>query len=123
MIRALGGLSALLLASASLAQQAPIVTAEAPGAVLRGLDRLSGELTEYEVPVGGAVRHGNLMIQLDACRYPADNPSGDAFGYLVIRDTRVPDPVFQGWMIASSPALNALDHMRYDVWVMRCKTS
>ena len=31
-------------------------------------------------------------------------------------------PVFSGWMIASSPALNALDHARYDVWVMRCKT-
>jgi len=25
-------------------------------------------------------------------------------------------------MIASSPALNALDHPRYDVWVMRCTT-
>ncbi|MCW8843320.1 MAG: DUF2155 domain-containing protein, partial [Rhodobacteraceae bacterium] len=31
-------------------------------------------------------------------------------------------PLFQGWMIASSPALSALDHPRYDVWVLRCKT-
>jgi hypothetical protein len=31
-------------------------------------------------------------------------------------------PVFSGWMIASSPALNAMDHPRYDVWLLRCQT-
>ncbi|MEZ5716636.1 MAG: DUF2155 domain-containing protein [Paracoccaceae bacterium] len=32
------------------------------------------------------------------------------------------DPIFTGWMVASSPALNAMDHRRYDVWVLRCIT-
>jgi hypothetical protein len=31
-------------------------------------------------------------------------------------------PVFSGWMIASSPALSAMDHPRYDVWILRCDT-
>jgi hypothetical protein len=31
--------------------------------------------------------------------------------------------VFSGWMIASAPALNAMEHARYDIWVMRCITS
>ncbi|MGB1970407.1 MAG: DUF2155 domain-containing protein, partial [Paracoccaceae bacterium] len=30
---------------------------------------------------------------------------------------------FMGWMVASSPALNPLDHRRYDVWVLRCAMS
>ena len=30
---------------------------------------------------------------------------------------------FSGWMIASTPALSAMDHSRYDIWVMRCATS
>jgi hypothetical protein len=30
--------------------------------------------------------------------------------------------VFSGWMIADSPALSALDHARYDVWILRCLT-
>ncbi|MGB0439332.1 MAG: DUF2155 domain-containing protein [Paracoccaceae bacterium] len=34
-----------------------------------------------------------------------------------------PLPVFEGWIIASSPALNAMDHARYDVWVLRCNTA
>ena len=96
---------------------------KAPTAVLRGLDRLSGELTEFNVRVGATASHGDLFVTVQECRYPTDNPSGDAFVYLTIRDRRVENPVFEGWMIASSPALNALDHNRYDVWVIRCKTS
>ncbi|MDA9980314.1 DUF2155 domain-containing protein, partial [Yoonia sp.] len=30
---------------------------------------------------------------------------------------------FAGWMLASAPALNAMDHPRYDVWALRCITS
>jgi hypothetical protein len=30
--------------------------------------------------------------------------------------------VFSGWMFASSPALSALEHPVYDVWVIDCKT-
>jgi hypothetical protein len=33
-----------------------------------------------------------------------------------------PDRIFAGWMFASSPALNALEHPVYDVWVIDCKT-
>ncbi len=31
--------------------------------------------------------------------------------------------IFTGWMFASSPALNALEHPVYDVWVIDCKTA
>ncbi len=30
--------------------------------------------------------------------------------------------IFRGWMFASSPALNALEHPVYDVWVISCTT-
>lgn len=30
--------------------------------------------------------------------------------------------IFRGWMFASSPALNALEHPVYDVWVIDCTT-
>lgn len=30
--------------------------------------------------------------------------------------------IFRGWMFASSPALNALEHPVYDVWVINCTT-
>jgi len=44
----------------------------------------------------------------------------DAFAHLVIQNVDINETVFKGWMIASSPALNSLEHARYDVWVLRC---
>ena len=97
--------------------------AVATGAILRGLDKVSGALTDLDMTTGQTVNFGRLQVTLGECRYPVGNPAGDAFAYLVIRDRNREQPVFTGWMIASSPALNALDHARYDVWVLRCKTS
>ena len=92
------------------------------GANLRALDKLNGDVADLEVGAGGFVEFGRLEIELGECRYPAGNPSGDGYAYLTIRERGKADPVFRGWMIASSPALNAMDNARYDVWVMRCKT-
>ncbi len=100
-----------------------IVTLIGEGAFLRGLDKLSGAVADIDLIPGQTTDFGRLQVTLGECRYPEDNPSGDAFAYLVIRSADEDMPVFQGWMIASSPALNAMDHARYDVWVMRCKIS
>jgi len=97
--------------------------AVAEGAILRGLDKVSGTLTDLEMATGQTRRMGRIDVTLGECRYPKGNPSGDAYAFLVIRAEGVTNPVFEGWMIASSPALNALDHPRYDVWVLRCATS
>ncbi|PQO21961.1 DUF2155 domain-containing protein [Rhodobacteraceae bacterium WD3A24] len=93
------------------------------GAVLRGLDKFAGEATDIELRPGESAGLGTLTITLDECRYPVANPASDAFAHLTIRDGEQGPPLFDGWMIASSPALNALDHARYDVWVLRCITS
>ncbi len=95
---------------------------EATGGVLRALDMMTGRLEDLKLGNGETVKFERLTITMRECRYPVDNPSGDAFAYLIIRDQRDPEPRFQGWMIASSPALSAMDHPRYDVWVLRCNT-
>ncbi len=97
--------------------------ANSEGAILRGLDRVSGVTSDLEMVTGETAGFGRLQITLGECRFPEDNPAGDAFAYLVIRHAADAAPVFEGWVIASSPALNAMDHPRYDVWVLRCSTS
>lgn len=92
-------------------------------AVLRSLDKVDGSNLDVEIPVGGSAEIFGLMVTLAECRYPVANPTGDAFAYLIIRDAQNGEVHFEGWMIASSPALSALDHARYDVWLMRCKSS
>lgn len=95
----------------------------ASGAVVRGLDKLSGELRDLTLSNGQMVSFGRLEITLSDCRYPSGNSSSNAYGYLTILDAATKTPVFRGWMVASSPALNALDHPRYDIWILRCSTS
>lgn len=95
----------------------------APGAILRTLDKISGSVEDITIPSGGNAKIGRIDVSLFQCRYPAANPSGNAYAYLEVFDAGETAPAFRGWMIAASPALNALDHPRYDVWVMRCTTS
>lgn len=102
-------------------EQARAVTAT--GGVLRALDRVSGALQDLDLTSGQSVRYSSLVITLSECRYPEGNPNGDAYGHVVVQPASVGAPVFAGWMIASSPALNAMDHPRYDVWLLRCRTS
>ena len=109
-----------LLAFALAAPAAAEEMALAKGAELRILDKLTGQLTDADLPVGQSVSVGKLTVLLNECRYPASNQTAEAEAHLTISDTAVSAPVFAGWMISSSPALSALDHPRYDVWVMRC---
>ncbi|MFD0858930.1 DUF2155 domain-containing protein [Roseovarius aquimarinus] len=92
------------------------------GAVLRGLEKVSGDIVDMTLSPGDAARIGPLTVELRECRYPQGDPAADAFAFLTIRDETVAEPIFSGWMVASSPALNALDHPRFDVWVLRCRT-
>ena len=92
----------------------------ADGALLRGLDKVSGEVIDFGLKSGDTYLLWKMDIKLSECRYPVNNPVGDAFAHLTISQDKSESDLFRGWMIASSPALNPLEHARYDVWVLRC---
>lgn len=86
---------------------------------LRALDKMLGQPTDIELSMGQTVVFGRIAIRAIECRYPTADPEGDAFALLEVLDLEG-ETLFSGWMIASSPALNALEHSRYDVWVLGC---
>lgn len=92
----------------------------APGALLRGLDKVAGTTTEIDLAIGESKTFGRLTVTLSDCRYPVSDPSSNAYAHVTIADGTSGAVTFDGWMIASSPALSAMDDPRYDVWVMRC---
>ena len=108
------------LATAASAQEE---TQIASGAVLRGLDKMSGDVVDIELASGSTAQFHRLNITLTECRYPVGNPAGNAYAGLEISEVGRDGVVFSGWMIASAPALSAMEHARYDVWVMRCTIS
>lgn len=86
---------------------------------LRALDKMLGQPTDIELSMGQTVVFGRIAIRAIECRYPTTDRESDAFAHLEVLDLEG-ETLFDGWMIASSPALNALEHARYDVWVLGC---
>ncbi len=113
-------LISMLLAGPALAQNE---VTSASGGVLRILDKTTGALEDVDVAVGETGGTGRVEIALEDCRYPSGNPSGDAFAFVTVFVRGLEDPAFRGWLIGSAPALYAMNHPRYDVWVLSCTTS
>lgn len=91
--------------------------------LLQGLDKVTARISEIRVPVGETKRFGTLEITAYRClkRPPEETPESSAL--LEIREVRAGEStkeLFRGWMFASSPALSALEHPVYDVWVKDC---
>lgn len=111
----------IALAGAVLAAAVPARAAEA---LLGGLDKVTATVTQIRAPIDQPVRFGALEITVKACvkRPPEETPESSAF--LQITETPPDQPkrqVFSGWMFASSPALNAMQHPVYDIWVLDCR--
>ncbi len=93
-------------------------------AALRALDKITGRVTTLVTPVGETVRFGSLSIIVRACRTrpPEETPESAAFLDITdIKPNKPPIDVFRGWMFASSPAVSAMDHAVYDIWVLECR--
>ena len=94
------------------------------GAVLQGLDKTTARVSTIEVPLDQPARFGTLRIVARAChkKPPTETPESTAFLEIVdIRPDSPAVPVFTGWMFASSPAVSALEHPVYDIWVVDCR--
>ena len=74
----------------------PQATAAAGVVHLRGLDSLAGRAVDIDIAVGETVRFGRLEILAEACRVPRDDPKGDAYAFLVVRDVREDTPALLG---------------------------
>ena len=119
-------LMALLLANPSVAQNSStntVETAQGAAAELRLLDKVAGKVRDVTLQLGDTYTLGKLRIIMGECRYSIANPAGNAYAFLTILSKDRTKEYFSGWMIASSPGLNALDHVRYDVWPLRCAMS
>jgi hypothetical protein len=116
-------LIAALCASAP-AQAQPVAN---PVATFAGLDKITGRITRFDVYIDETVLFGALEMTPRACY---DRPASDTLqrsSVFLEVDQRSLDGtaerIFTGWMFADAPALNAVDHAVYDVWLIECKTS
>lgn len=102
-------------------------------AVIQAIDKVTTETLRFEVPVGKSVRYKSLVFTVRACETSApDEDTTDSVAYMTVESQPKAQPgrpaplarqVYKGWMYASSPGLNPLQHPVYDAWLIACKAS
>lgn len=113
-------LLALILAAAPAAAE----KIANPVAVFAGLDKITGRIISFDVYIDETVQFGALQVTPRVCynRPPTEEPLTDAFVQVdEIGLNRTVKRIFEGWMFAASPGLNAVDNAVYDVWLKDCR--
>lgn len=111
----------------------PVKRVRAGSAIIQALDKVTAETLRFQAPVGQSVRYKSLVFTVRACESAApDEAIPESAAYVQVESQPKPQPgrpspptrqVFKGWMFASSPALNPLQHPVYDAWLIACKAS
>ncbi len=114
-------LSCLCLSGTALA--APINN---PVAVFTGLDKITGRIITFDVLVDETVQFGALQVTPRNCHTRPPTEPEQTIAFVEIDEITLANKIqriFTGWMYASSPGLNAVEHPVYDVWLIDCKAT
>ncbi|MEM7042509.1 MAG: DUF2155 domain-containing protein [Pseudomonadota bacterium] len=97
-------------------------------AILQGLDKITARISPIYATLGLPTYFGSLEIVVRTCRETPPTEPPESAVFLEIRELppnadreREPEMIFSGWMFASSPAVSALEHAVYDIWVVDCE--
>ena len=94
--------------------------------LLQALDKVTGKVITIEAEMNKPKEFGTLNIIPRFCQKAAPEDSPESTAFLEIfekKPTTQENLIFQGWMFASYPAVSALEHPVYDVWVKECSGS
>ncbi len=97
---------------------------EKPVVVLRALDKITARVEQIEVQTEKPYKFGTIVITAHSCRETKPEEAPESAAFLEITEFKTGQtetPVFKGWMFASNPALSAMEHPVYDLWVIGCK--
>ena len=116
-------LTLVLLSSASNLYAREIDTNTAK---LQAMNKLTGKVSVLEAPVNGEVKFGSFSIVVRACKTRPPEETPDNFAFVDVVDKHEDGSevnIFKGWMVSSSPALHAVAHPIYDVWLLQCENT
>lgn len=104
--------------------QPPDQKIENKTAVFAGLDKITGRITSFDVSINETVQFGALRITPRACYTRPETEQQNTTGFVEVQEITLDgkvQPLFGGWMFASSPGLHGVEHPIYDVWLTDCK--
>ncbi len=128
MLRRFCAISLILVSALIVSGSAQAENLKGTAVVLRTLDKVTATTEDYKVPVGDKLKYGSLTVTVRHCEKRPPEEIPETYAFLQIDDKKFDgkgrvgetERVFSGWMMASKPAVSALDHGVYDVWVLDC---
>jgi hypothetical protein len=97
-----------------------------PTATFSGLDKISGRIIQFDVALNETVQFGALQVTPRACFTRPPTETQNTTSFVEVDEITLKAEIrriFTGWMFASSPGLNAVEHPIYDIWLIDCKTT
>jgi hypothetical protein len=118
----LGG--SLALAAVMAANSASAARISNTVAVFKGIDKITGRITTFDVYVDETVQYGALQVTPKVCYSRDESEAQKVDGFIEVDEITLDRKIrriFSGWMFADSPGLNAVEHPIYDIWLTGCK--
>ncbi len=96
------------------------------GAQFSALDKITARIEKLELNLNEEQVLGSLIIVLKSCQNRPPDYLPESAAYVEIYDKlnkNYEDEtlIFSGWMFSSSPAISALEHPIYDIFLISCK--
>lgn len=95
-----------------------------PIAIFSGLDKITGRIISFEVKIDETVEFGALLVTPRVCYTRPTTEPQNTTSFIEVDEITVSGDtkhLFSGWIFASSPGLNGVEHPIYDVWLIGCK--
>lgn len=113
--------AALISATPAVASEILMNTAQ-----MQAMDKITGRVSIIEVPVGGEIKFGSFSVVVRSCQTRSEEEIPENFAFVDVTDKSFDQEefnIFKGWMLSSSPAVHAVEHPIYDVWLLKCINS
>lgn len=96
---------------------------ETNSAIMQSMDKITGRVKKITVPVNSKISYGDFSLVLRACKKRPAEETPENFAFVDVADKSFGDNeynIFRGWMVSSTPGINAIEHPIYDVWLLEC---
>lgn len=91
--------------------------------VLRGVDKITGRVKTMQASINKPLTFGTLTIIPETCLTKPQEEMPENAVFLRVFETLKDNEkkeIFKGWMFSSNPALSAMEHPIYDIWLLNC---
>lgn len=92
-------------------------------ALMQAMDKVTGRVNKMTIPVNSKISFGDFSLVLRACKKRPAEETPENFAFVDVTDKSFGTDeynIFRGWLLSSTPGINAIEHPIYDVWLLEC---